>query len=369
MARREQIVATRRLFRTTRAVPAVTRSFSPTTDGLTEALRRSGTLASGAVSDVQIDREMSTTQATLTFMRVQYSSDATPSLPARLLIKRPLKTAPYTGALEQEVEFYSRLSPQLSSPPALRCLACSSDMSANGTYLILQDLRDTHSDLPWPLPPGSPQCEPAIDALAVLHARWWQSPSLGTAIGTAHTADSLRLMVNGIARHLPAFCDAHRDVLTTRRRKLLEQVFSSPLLPWLRLTDARSLTIIHGDAHAGNFLFPRDAGGATYLIDWQLWHVDLGARDVAFLLGFTSYSGGHRENEALLLARYRERLVALGVHDCLWDDLWQDYRRCIVRNLTIPIFFWTRGAPRENKARLLESALDAFEDLGCEDVL
>lgn len=119
----------------------------------------------------------------------------------------------------------------------------------------------------------------------------------------------------------------------------------------------------------GSFSFPRNAGGATYLIDWQLWHIDLGVRDVAFLLGFTSYVGGRRDNETLLLAKYRERLVALGVHDYPWDELWLDYRRCIVRNLTIPILFWSRGNPRENKARLLESALVAFEDLGCEDVL
>ncbi|MBC7791125.1 MAG: aminoglycoside phosphotransferase family protein [Anaerolineae bacterium] len=312
---------------------------------------------------------MSTTQSTLTFLRVQYAPNTTPALPERLLLKRPLKTDAYAGDLEQEVDFYARLAPQLSSPPALRCLASAGETSGTGTYLIFEDLRATHADLPWPLQSGASQGEPAVNALAVLHARWWESPELGMSIGTAHTSNSLRAMVNGIASQLPAFCDAHRDVLSTRRREILERVFSSSLLPWLRLTDTRALSITHGDAHAGNFLFPRKAGDPTYLIDWQLWHVDLGVRDVAFLLGLASYPDGSRETEVRLLRKYHDRLAALGVHGYSWDDLWLDYRRCIVRNLTIPILFWSRAAPREKKTLLLEGALDAFEHLGCEDVL
>ena len=348
---------------------AVTHSLQPTPDDLTDALHRSGTLISGAISDVQIDREMSTTQSTLTFMRVQYSPDAAPVLPTRLLLKRPMITDNYTVLLDKEIEFYALLAPELSSPPVARCLASAGDMSATGAYLIFEDLRATHADLPWPQPPGAPQHELAVDTLAVLHARWWQSPLLGAGIGIAHTANSLRTMVDGIAAHLPAFCDAHQDVLSNQRRQLLERVFTSRLLPWLRLTDARALTIIHGDAHVGNFLFPRNANEATYLIDWQLWHIDLGVRDVAFLLGFTTFTDRRREHEALVLRKYFESLTALGVDDYEWDDLWLDYRRCIVRNLTIPILFWSRGAARENQALLLQAALDAFEELGCDEVL
>ena len=344
-------------------------ALSPTPSELTDALRRSGMLDRGAVTAVQLDLETSTTQSTLTFLRVQYSPDSAPDLPERLLLKQPLRTDAYSGVLEQEVEFYARLAPQLPSPPALRCLAFAGHSNSNGTYLILDDLRATHADLPWPLPPGAPECELAVDALAVLHARWWQSAALGKGIGTAHTADSLRAMVNGIATHLPAFCDAHGEVLSPRRRRLLERIFSSALLPWLRLTDARALTVTHGDAHAGNFLFPRHPGDATYLIDWQLWHIDLGVRDLAFLLALTSYPDRRRENEIRLLRKYCNRLAALGVEGYSWDDLLLDYRRCVVRNLTIPILFWRRADPREIKTILLEGALAAFEDLGCEDVL
>jgi hypothetical protein len=70
-------------------------------------------------------------------------------------------------------------------------------------------------------------------------------------------------------------------------------VFSSSLQPWLRLTDRQALTIAHGDAHTWNSLFPRTGQdeGPAFLIDWQLWHLDVGARDLAFFMALHWYPG------------------------------------------------------------------------------
>ncbi len=62
-----------------------------------------------------------------------------------------------------------------------------------------------------------------------------------------------------------------------------------------RALDARALTVAHGDAHTWNFLFPRSDQGPAFLIDWQLWHTDLGARDLAFFMALHWYPGRRRE--------------------------------------------------------------------------
>ena len=133
--------------------------------------------------------------------------------------------------------------------------------------------------------------------------------------------------------------------------------------------NARALTIIHGDAHTWNFLFPRTADGAAFLIDWQLWHLDLGARDLAFMMALHWYPGRRREVEKPLLKYYHDGLMARGIGNYTLGDLMLDYRRCVVRNLTIPILFWNRGMKPEGWWARLECALAAYRDLGCEEVL
>jgi thiamine kinase-like enzyme len=166
-------------------------------------------------------------------------------------------------------------------------------------------------------------------------------------------------MVQGIAKHLPAFFDAHGDSMTAEGRRIYERVFSSRLRPWLRLAEPRALTVIHGDAHAWNFLFPRAGPGPAFLIDWQLWHLDLGARDLAFLMALHWYPGRRRELEPALLRSYHDGLLAHGV----------DYRRCVVRNLTLPIIFWSRRMKPEGWWHRLECALAAYRDLACDELL
>jgi hypothetical protein len=175
--------------------------------------------------------------------------------------------------------------------------------------------------------------------------------------------------VQGIAAQLPAFIDAFGDGLTADSRQVLQRVFSSSLKPWLRLTDRRALTIIHGDAHTWNSLFPRSGDGAAILIDWQLWHIDVGARDLAFLMALHWYPSRRREFERPLISYYHERLLKYGVKNYSLDELWLDYRRCVVRNLTIPIIFWSRGMKPEGWWHRLECALMAYRDLACEELI
>jgi thiamine kinase-like enzyme len=122
-----------------------------------------------------------------------------------------------------------------------------------------------------------------VAVLARIHARWWESPALGS-IGALHTETQLRTMVHGFRDQLPAVFHDLGDDLPLCDRQVLELAFNSSLRPWLRLVDPRALTVIHGDAHTWNFLFPRTGQGIPYLIDWQVWHLDVGARDLAFMI-------------------------------------------------------------------------------------
>jgi hypothetical protein len=337
---------------------------------LTDLFYQSGALSRGTVTELRASDPLRTTVSILTFLDVTFSSDATPRVPSRLVLKRPLDEGSLsTEASQRELDFYARLAPELPSPPLVRCFVAAPAEDVSRSFLILEDLRQSHTNRPWPMPPSRAEGELAIEALAQIHATWWQAPALGMSVGSPHTAESLTSMVSTIAAHLPEFLDEVGYALSAQRRQTLERVFGSRLRPWLRLLDPRALTVTHGDAHGWNFLFPREIGSAAYLVDWQLWHVDVGARDLAYMIAFHYYPDLRRATEVPLLQTYVERLHVLGIDDYTWEALWLDYRRCVVRNLTIPILLWSRGLAPEAWWHRLECAIAAYEDLHCDDLL
>ena len=341
----------------------------PTADNLTDWLRDSGELPHGKVLDVQITLEHKTDISKLVFLDARYTSESPTDLPSGLVVKSPLKKTNTENYGATEVQFYRSLAPLLRSPPVVRCLAAIEGDGAHSGTIVLEDLRATHDQPAWPLPPSPKQSELAIDALLSVHSQFWEAPDLGNTIGQCHSTESLITMVRGIAADVPAFLREIGDSMSVEVRRIYERVFASSLKPWLRLTDSHALTIVQGDAYPWNFLFPRSETGTAFLIDWQLWHVDVGARDLAFFMAFHWAPELRRELESPLIRRYYEGLLRSGITSYAFDNLMLDYRRCVVRNLTLPILFWKRGMKREGWWHRLEYTLAAYQDLRCDELL
>lgn len=335
---------------------------------LSSALCAAGTLTRGEITRATITERIKTPISNLWFIEVDFAAGSSPELPARLVLKWPVEHSPAPEGGLPELVFYRELAPELPSPPMVRCLATAPPGSEQ-QWFILEDLRSSHSHPPWPYYPDHKRAHEAVAALAQLHARWWEAPALGSTIGTLHTETSLRTMVYGISANLPGFIDDLGHDLPLSDRLVLETVFSSSLRPWLRLVEPRALTVTHGDAHTGNFLFPRSGQGATYLFDWQLWHLDVGPRDLAFLIALHFDRAVRQQLELPLLRFYHAELIGAGVSNYSFDDLLLDYRRSLVRNLTFPIILWARSDPREAWRRRLDNALAAFRDLNAAELL
>ena len=342
--------------------------FTPTPVELTSALLAAGTLREGAILSVEITERIKTPISNLWFLEVDYAAGSSPELPNRLLLKWPIEQSPAPERGEPELIFYRELAPALPSPPMVQCLA-TAPLTSKEQWLILEDLRSSHTNPPWPHRPTDNEVYAAVAVLARLHARWWEAPALGSTIGAPHTETSLRTMVYGFRDHLPGFVNELGEDLPLADRLLLEGVFNSSLRPWLRLLDKRALTVIHGDAHTWNFLFPRSGQGIPYLIDWQLWHPDVGPKDLAFMIGLHWDRTVREQLELPLLHFYHEELISAGVSSYSFDDLFLDYRRCLVRNLTFPIILWARGDPREAWRRRLDYALAAYRDHDAAELL
>src|SRR5256885_10828351 len=149
----------------------------PTAAILSRWLRDSGSLTRGDVTHIEIDLEHKTDISRLFFLTATYSADAPSGLPRRLVVKTPPLQASAEDYSPSELKFYREVAPLLASPPVVRCLAVVENEERDSGTIVLEDLRATHDHPPWPIPPARSQAELAIDALACVHARYWEAPA------------------------------------------------------------------------------------------------------------------------------------------------------------------------------------------------
>lgn len=343
-----------------------------TPDWLAAALRERGALPRGQVTRVTPGQPQATFASLVWRLEAAYSGDAPADAPRRLFLKisRP-DLAPGEFDPEQlrrEIVFYSEVAPAMMGAAfIIPCYGAACDPATGASHLLLCDVSATHVACAAPSPRN---CELAIDALADLHACWWDDPRLGVSVGRFPTPEERRQEWADAERCAAGLVAALGDQLPPPWRAVYERVPSALPDLYRRHATGRNLTLVHGDAHLGNFLFPADeqAGGA-YLLDWQFWHPTIGGTDLAFMMATDWPAETRRALEQPLLRRYHERLLAGGVRDYSWDACWDDYRLSVILvSIFIPVWRWAvfHWAPELSTVR---QAMTAFEELRCAELL
>jgi len=69
------------------------------------------------------------------------------------------------------------------------------------------------------------------------------------------------------------------------------------------------------------------------------------------------------------LRHYHERLIEHGVEQYSWDDLWLDYRLCVMKQLFEAVWGWSVGQNTSIWWNHLERISLAIEDLNCLELL
>jgi Ecdysteroid kinase-like family len=162
-----------------------------------------------------------------------------------------------------------------------------------------------------------------------------------------------------------------RRALLPAQRQAYEAILASSFLArrQRRLAELRQVTFIHGTAHTGNVMMPYDtARHRVMLMGWGLGDIDSAAIDLAFLM-VLNWSPQRRAVLAKgLLAHYHDRLVADGVGNYSWDDLWFDYREAVIVMTLIPIGQFRRRSPAGRVWFGVQDSMAAFEDLHCAEL-
>jgi hypothetical protein len=339
-----------------------------TPEWLTSVLRSAGHLGRGEVVEVRTDPHASGTSIGCR-LEIRYSLDAPVQAPPSLFVKftNPSTAGEMDGLARREAEFFARVAGCMPDPPYPRCYEAAYSADSNSCHILLEDLSATHA--PLGIAPDLDRCLAGMDALARFHAFWWDRKDLADVAGEIPTPASQLAYQQEIERHLPGFITALGEDLSSWDRQVLERTASATASMRERLTTGRNLTLVHGDAHFMNFLFPLDAAGRDVrIVDWQFWLASAGPYDLHMVV-LNWPPDMRREREMPLVRRYYDALCRHGVKGYGWSECWRDYRWAITDNLFMPMWWWCLGQPKKDWLNVLACALQAFRDLACEELL
>jgi hypothetical protein len=340
---------------------------------LTDILRQNGHLVRGGVRGLNKE-DFKTFFSHIYRIEVNYSSDAVPALPSKLLLKVPLienEAALKMG--KDEVFVYNTLKNAMNDPPVVTCFDAIYSPDSHRSHLLLEDLSDSHFQPELPIPPSKRHCELCVETLAQFHAFWWEHPSLGAEIGVLFDKESLTELVAHIRKNLSGFIDALGDRLSSNRRKAYEEALEIAPAFWARrLTSIERNTLIHGDAHMWNFLHPRDQeNGRAYLIDLATSNrIRPPTNDLAYMMALQWYSERRVLMEESLLRHYHMSLLSFGVKGYTWEDCRLDYQYSVISHLFTPVFQCAGGQiPATVWWHNFERISEAYKDLNCAELL
>lgn len=298
---------------------------------LTTALRASGTLDQAEVVSVAVaELHPKGTTGVLALLRLGYDV-VEPGAPTTLVAKfssphPELRAVVHSmGFFEREIRFYQRLA--ATTPVRTpRCYFADVDAAEGWSLLLLEDLTGVRNGS-WLAGSALADVALALDAIAPVHAAWWESPVLAEErwlelagltsvpelqqVTEATWKPFLRRLSAPVTPDITAVGELVRRHLHATARYLLQ---------------TPPLTLVHHDFDGDNLFFAEVAGRTELVvIDWQLTTRGHAAVDVAWLVAGQCETALRREHEQDLVRRYHGLLVELGVADYPLEQCWDDY--------------------------------------------
>jgi hypothetical protein len=293
-----------------------------------------GTIASVDVSDIGEGTGIFGQIARLDLVVEGGDDSAPPSVVAKMACTEPanLEVATMLGLYAREIKMFEHV---LDETPIRTPICHAAVEQDDGRFLlVLEDLSIAYDVGDQVAGATLAQAEAAIDALAVMHAHWWQRPELDemdwlpvpnapqyvAAVPNIYRAGLPVLESEWADRVPPSAIDVARSV-DPKFEELLHRTAGGPM------------TLIHGDTRLDNIFYSTTDDSVAF-IDFQLALRGRAAADIAYLIGTSVPHELARDHWELLLRRWYDTVVDLGVGGYSFDDAITQYREAALYYLS-----------------------------------
>ena len=341
-----------------------------TPEWLTSVLRNNGFIEQETITNVHITRTIKR-HSSLYFFDIAPSNVVVLDIISRSMMLKVEK-------LGNERSFYRIMKDITIDLPIPQCYNLNELEQKECHYLLLDDLSKTHEEAGKIIPSSKFQCEMAIKSLAKIHATFWDHSNLDKIVPHKNImAYTVLAFKKKIPRILKSVFEFLEDRISEERRKIYRMVSSQfPDIKLHRLNLKKHLTLTHGDAWLGNFLFPKqnnydpyNANHQAYIIDWETWSAGFGPNDLAHMIGLNWHPKRRKCLEKDLVKQYHKELAKYGIQDYSWEDCWYDYRLGIIGELLTPIIWCYWKFHPDIWLHTLEYSYQSFKDLKCLDLI
>ena len=316
---------------------------------LTGMLREAGVIERASVAGVEWETVGEDRGFTGAIARLRLTWDQPePSAPATLIAKMPLAERAVASSLREaqaidparlrrdherslrEARFYGIIGSAAGVVPRVYGLA--DDVADGRLVMLLEDLSDGE--------PGDAlggcgvdEARAVVVAIARLHARWWESPSLDDVAWLQPWAPDPAFMAERYRRNIGPVLERYGERIPAYSRELM-LALPDHYERVLATLNGPPATLVHADLHLDNVIF-RKSGSASeaVILDWQTVSRGLGALDLnSFVSGALSIDD-RRAAERGLMDVYLATLGEGGVRDYGIDDLRYHYRLALLWQL------------------------------------
>jgi hypothetical protein len=336
---------------------------------VTAALREGGVIGSDtAVAEVSHDQigEGVGIVGQLARLTLRYDGVAEGS-PSSVIVKMPSQY-PENRAIGDHFDFYGRegrFYQQIGDKSALRtphCFHNRLDPDAGEYLLLLEDFGDRTLISQIAGMPAARAAD-ALDAIALLHAEWWDSPALDALGWVPRLVDPINLSAGAQYRQAwPEFLARWGDALPAGAVALGERVKDR----WEDLAtvgySSCAPTLCHGDFRADNLMFEDRTEGRDRVgvLDWQIVMRGPAVSDVTYLISQSVDVDERRESERELLEGWYDALCTargVGPDGFGMEDVWREYRRGVLAATVYPAVAGGTMDPANDRGRQLVTTI------------
>ncbi|MBI2963132.1 MAG: phosphotransferase [Deltaproteobacteria bacterium] len=272
------------------------------------------------------------------------------------------------GGVEAEVTFYNVVRPRVAIEAPEPYFA-NFDPHTFNSIIVLRDLTGEAEFCPHTLTLTLERAQSQMRLLATLHARYYESPELATALSPFNSWEkyfAATVQEAGFGESCPRGFAEAQDVIPPRLYRRAAEIWPATLKSVERHRELPR-TFVHSDVHLKNWYVA--ANGAMGLNDWQCACKGNWGRDLAYCISTALSIDDRRAWEQDLLRFYLERLRAAGGPAIAFDDAWLIYRQQLFSALA----WWTgtlgqppeapKMQPKASSIEFIKRMTHAIDDL------